>query len=605
MYMDIVSLKKYQKEAPNLPGVYSFKDKYNNSLYIGKAKSLQKRLYSHIISPSTSGGKKLLKQTDNIEWIVCQDEWEALNLEQSMIKKQKPKFNVKLRSGKKYPYIAISFDEEYPRVYLTRETRVKGRKYFGPYETKKALQLLDILGRIFQYRTCSGKTPGRHSGSPCLDYSIKRCTAPCVDYISQKEYAESISKIEQFLLGKWRKTLEELASKMKEASQKQDFEQAVIFRDRLQLLEKIVNTNSIKGLSASDNYDVIGSFQVNNTVKIHTFRIREGYIQESQQFNLECLEQDCSEAVNKFLLQYYDFGNTADIIFVENNYNLTEVSKFLSQKNNKKITVKISDNSQVQNIIKMAKRNAAISLKKDLLKQQIDLEELKPDLHSAVVDLAGYLDIDHNIKRIECYDISNIGPKHTVGSMVVFEGEMKKEDYRRFKINNTIQDDFKSMQQMLERRVKAFYNKKDNSFSSLPDLIIIDGGKGQLSAGIEALKDFKKLGVKIISLAKKEEEIFIEKQSQPIVIQKHEPASLLIQQIRNEAHRFAVTYHRLRRDKDMVKSSLDSIEGIGKARKAKLLQTFGSPQAVQKASQEELATVVSEKLAQKIYDHFH
>lgn len=615
--MGCTHLKEIQKTAPDLPGVYTFKDKDNQPLYIGKAKSLKKRLASHLQNPSTAGGESLLSLAYDIDWVICDTEWQALLLEQSSIAREQPRFNVRLRSGHNYPFIAISLDEEFPRVYLSREKRKKGRVYFGPYESKYARKLLDILGRVFQYRTCDGEKPGRRSGSPCLDYSIERCTGPCAGYISKEDYKQDIEKIIQFLSGKQKDTLASLEQSMRAMAQKQEFEKAAAIRDRLQALQEMVKGGKVAGLSPSSNFDALGFATFEKKALIQLLVVREGTLQERRSYSFDNpANLEGGEIVREFLLRSYEQHNIPSLIAVpEGTPGGQEISQYLQHVKKAKVEVRPAQKGQAKSMVDLACKNAKLGLQKQLLRREGIKETVKDTIHSATVDLAGYLKTEKVINRIECYDISNLGPSHTVAAMVVFEnGELLPSDYRRFAIKSTLQNDFAAMNEALSRRVKSYQvNKKldqtnkhrDPSFARLPDLIVIDGGKGQLSAGMEALEPFVELGVQVVALAKREEEIFLPGKSKPLLVEKTEPVSLLLQQIRDETHRFVINYHRTKRDKAMIVSELDQIQGLGPKRRAALIKAFGTPNAVKKAPLEDLEKVVPKKLAQTIYQRFH
>lgn len=610
-------LEEQRKQAPDLPGVYTFKDKAGKPLYIGKAKSLKKRLASHMQNPSTAGGETLLTLSVEIDYVVCDTEWQALLLEQSMIAREQPRFNVRLRTGHNYPYIAVSVDEEYPRVYLTREKRVKSRRYFGPYETKYARQLLDILGRVFQYRTCDGSKPGRRSGSPCLDFFIKRCSAPCADYISKEDYRENIDRLMRFLNGHWQEALDVLEGEMKTSAKAHEFEQAAAYRDKMTALKDLVQKGRISGLSPSQNFDAIGVACFEDKAQVQLLVVREGSLQERRSYQISNAGlASKGDIVRDFLLRFYDSSTIPPLIAVPEGTTETKtIEEFLFESRKGKVEVRVAQKGQAKDLVLLAERNAKINLQKQIIKPDQTNQDFEQTMHSALVDLAGYLDTKREIKRIECYDISNLGPTHTVSAMVVFDdGAMANQDYRRFQIQNQGQNDFAAMEETLQRRVRRYqlnqgltdqHKERDPSFARLPDLVVIDGGKGQLSAAMKSLEPFIELGVEVISLAKREEEVFVPGKEAPILIEKSEPASLLLQQIRNETHRFAITYHRTKRSKAALVSELDKIPGLGPKRRADLIREFGSAKAVKKASEQELAKVVPLKLAQEIFKTFH
>jgi excinuclease ABC subunit C len=608
-------LDEQRKHAPDSPGVYLFRDADGTPLYIGKAKSLRKRLAQHLTNPSTSGGETLLTLSQEIDYIVTDNEWEALLLEQSLISREQPRFNIRLRRGHHYPYIAVSLDERYPRVYLTREQRQVGRRYFGPYETHYARELLKVLGRVFLYRTCEGPTPGRTSGSPCLDYFIKRCSAPCVEYISEEAYRAQIEQLMHFLAGDWHQTVDRLEQEMRQAAARSAFETAAILRDRWQALQRLVADNQ-SGLSRDAACDVVGVALHGREAHVQLLVVRDGNLQERQSYILENeAGAGAGEITRDFLLRFYtERGDIPSLIIVtDSTPDQNDIASFLSEERRAVVEVRVPQRGDKQRLLRLAERNAGASLQRAQLKHP-QAPEAGEIGHDALVDLAGYLGLDHAPARIECYDVSNLGPTHTVSAMVVFEnGQPQRSDYRRFRIRTTSENDFEAMRETLTRRLGRYRlnsdlhaddPQRDNSFATRPDLIVIDGGRGQLSAAVAAAEAFITDGVKVIALAKREEEIFVPDQPQPIIIARDQPASLLLQQIRNETHRFALTYHRQRRSSSAFQSSLDAIPGLGPKRKQALIRHFGSPGAVKTASLDELEQVIPARLAATVHRAF-
>jgi excinuclease ABC subunit C len=609
-------LTEQRRKLPDAPGVYLFYDKKGKVLYVGKASSIRKRVASHFSNPSTRGGIGLLDEIDRIDFIVTQTEAEALLAEQNFIRQYRPRFNVRLRDDKTYPYIAISLDEDFPRVYFTRERHRRGRAYFGPFSNAKRVRdTLDLLGKIFQFRTCDGTEPGRASGSPCLDYFIKRCGAPCVGYVSKEEYRESIDSIVAFLSGRYRHIERDLEKRMQEAARAQEFEQAALFRNRLKdvrhLLERQRITNSAVG-----TLDAIAIAVDGTDANAQVFQVRDGVLADRQSFYLENPgEHGEGEVAEEFVAQYYATSPAVppQVIVPASVPDVETLSAALSEQRGTRVEVRAAERGDKRRIFELAERNARLALDQDRLRS----EHRRAQRIDALESLQDLLAMETIPMRIECFDISHLMGEHNVASMVVFEGAApKKSDYRRFGIRESVQDDFAAMNEVLSRRMAQFVAQRerspherayDESFASMPNLIVIDGGKGQLSAGLEALGPFRDLGVTVISLAKRIEEIFIPGRPDPLVLSHDTPALQLLQRARDEAHRFAIDFHRNRRDKAMTRSLLDDLPGVGPARKRKLLEHFGSPERFVQASREELEAVpgLPGKTARDIYEYVH
>lgn len=564
----------------------------------------------------------MTRQIDEIEFLVTDAESEALIAEQSFIKRYRPRFNVKLRDDKSYPYVAVSLDEEYPRVYFTRERHRAGRAYFGPFSSaRRVRETLDLLGKLFQYRTCEGKEPGRRSGSPCLDYFIKRCGAPCVDYVDRETYRANIDSVIDFLSGRYGQIEEDLEARMEEAAAAQDFETAALLRDRLLSVRSLFERQRISG-SAIGTADLIGIAIDGGDANAQVFQVRDGVLAERQSFYLEIPpESDLAEVTSEFIEQFYSTSPAVPkkIVLGPHMADRAEsVAAFLAERRaDSKVEVRIAERGDTRRLRELAERNARLALDQDRLRTEHRRQRRVESLSS----LAEALGMDELPVRIEGFDISNLGGSHTVASMVVFEGgRPKKSDYRRFKVRGEElrdgPDDFASMEEVLGRRMSAHNEQadlsphdkdRDASFAAMPSLILIDGGKGQLAAGIRALDDFIKAGVTVIGLAKQQEEVFLPGRSSPVNLPSDSEASLLLQRVRDEAHRFAVSHHRGRRDRAMTGSVLDGIRGVGPTRKRLLLKHFGSPENLIAAEREELEAVpgLPGKVAREIHDQLN
>jgi excinuclease ABC subunit C len=607
-------LRAQRRALPDSPGVYLFRDHKRRVLYVGKAKSLRKRVAGHFSNPSTRGASGLLDEMANIEYIATETEAEALLAEQNFIREYRPRYNVRLRDDKSYPYIAISLDEDFPRVYFTREKHRRNRAYFGPFSNaKRVRETLDLLGKVFQYRTCDGAEPGRASGSPCLDYFIKRCGAPCVGYQSKEEYRRSIDAVVSFLSGRYRQIERELEHQMQEAAAAQEFEQAAAFRNRLKAVRHLLERQRISN-SAVGTLDAIAVAAEGTDANAQVFQVRDGVLADRQSFYLENeAGRDEGEVVEEFVLQYYGTSPAIppQILVPRSTGNLEAIEDALSDRRGAAVELRHPERGDKRRIFELAQRNARLALDQDRLRS----EHRRVQRVEALEMLQAALGMEALPMRIECFDISNLGETHTVASMVVFEGaDHKKSDYRRFGIRGAVQDDFAAMNEVLTRRMAQYVQQRersphekayDPSFASVPGLIVIDGGKGQLSAGVKALEPFRDLGVTVISLAKRIEEVFLPGRSQPLVLPHDSPALQLLQRVRDEAHRFAIEFHRGRRDKAMTRSVLDELPGVGPARKRLLLSYFGTPERFLAATREELESVpgVPGKVARDIYEY--
>jgi len=602
--------------------VYLFYGRDDELLYVGKARSIRKRVASHF-----SGGEpRLTSRIERIDTLVTSTEAEALLTEQSFIKRHRPRFNIRLRDDKSYPYVAVSLDEDYPRVYFTREKHRSGRAYFGPFSSaKRVRETLDLLGKLFQFRTCEGAEPGRRSGSPCLDYYIKRCGAPCVGYVSREEYRRNIDAIVDFLSGRYRQVEREEQQSMDAASAKEEFERAAIHRDRLKAIRSLFERQRVASESVG-TADLIGVAVEGADANAQVFQVRDGILAERQSFYLENEgERELSEVAEEFIGQYYAASPAMPRRVIVGPY-LRErtgvIGEALSERRGTPVEVRAAERGDNRRLRELAERNAQLALDQDRLRR----EHRRARRVESLSSLAEVLEMEELPVRIEGFDISNIGGEHTVASMVVFEGgATKKSDYRRFKVRGDLRgdengnggpDDFASMEEVLTRRLNRYLEqndlsphdgKRDESFASLPSLILIDGGKGQLAAGMRALQPFVERGVTVASLAKREEEVYVPGRSEPLELPAESEGNRLLQRVRDEAHRFAIEHHRGRRDRAMTGSVLDELKGIGPARKRALLQHFGTPERFLAASREELEAVpgVPGKVAREIHEQLH
>jgi excinuclease ABC subunit C len=592
-------------------------------IYVGKAKSIRKRVASHFSKtqvPSSPGHAEMIDAVDAIECLVVASEAEALLAEQSFIKQYRPRFNIRLRDDKSYPFIAISLDEPFPRVYFTRERHRQGRAYFGPYSSAKRVRsTLEVLAKVFMYRSCTGAEPGRRSGSPCLDYYIKRCEAPCVGYVSREDYRRSIDGVIDFLSGRFKSIERDLEERMSAAAAEQEYEQATLERNRLRAVRSLMERQRVAKESIG-TLDAIAVAVDGRDANAQVFQVRDGVLSDRHSFYLSNeTERDVAEVAEEFMLQYYG-GPTSIPALVVVQPELAghdALAQALSKRRSGPVRLHASERGDKHRILELAHRNALLALDQERLRD----ERRHQHRAQALEGLQIALSLDTVPVRIECFDISNLGGAHTVASMVVFEaGAPKKSDYRRFKIR-TIEDparpdDYASMAEVLSRRFAQWERQADfsphdpshdSSFAALPNIVVIDGGKGHLAAGLAPLEGFRERGVAVLALAKRIEEVFVPGRAGPLVLDHSTPELQLLQRIRDEAHRFAIAHHRSRRDGAMTGSLLDGLPGIGPTRKRALLTHFGSPDAILAASREELqaAPGLPAKVARDIHALLH
>ncbi|TML92308.1 MAG: excinuclease ABC subunit UvrC [Actinobacteria bacterium] len=608
-------LEDQLKRLPAKPGVYLFRDAGGDVLYIGKAKSLRPRVRSYF--QATQDGRAQIQQlperVQDIEVIVTGTEVEALHLEQNLVKRHRPPFNVRLRDDKSFPYIAVTVEDEYPRVMFTRERHRPGVWYFGPYaNAKKVRETLDVLNRVFPYRPCEGPKPGRHSGIPCLDYHIERCLAPCVGYVSREDYRAIIDSVIEFLSGDVKPIQQELERKMNEAARKERFEDAARYRNRLRAVQHLVERQAVERQSVGD-VDVIGFAAEGDRAVVQIFPLRGGRMVDRYSFHLENVAgQDLTTVLESFGLEYYGSAPSVppQIIVPHAADDLSALAEFLSEKRRARVEVRTAERGEKRRLQQLADENARHAL----TSEQAATEQKRARRVEALEELREALNLESLPLRIECYDISHAMGQDPVGSMVVFQDALpKKSDYRKFGIKQAGDDpdDFAAMAEVISRRFARLSDgtgdTHDASFATGPNLVVIDGGKGQLSAALAAMQAYDLPRVAVIALAKRIEEVFIPGQSDPIVLSRHNPGLQLLQRIRDEAHRFALGFHRQRRESRGFASIFDDLEGVGPARRRALLQHFGSVEEMLAATPEELEGVpgVPPKTARRIYAQLH
>lgn len=578
---------KSPDNLPNKPGVYIMRDNTDTIIYIGKAKNLIKRVKSYfrekLDRPKT---QVLMSHFDSLEYIVTNSEKEALILEANLIKKHRPRYNVQLKDDKRYPYVKIT-DEEFPRLVITRNVTKNG-VYFGPFtDVGSVKQTVKFLKSLFKIRTC------RNMNGPCLNSQIDLCYAPCDGRISKKEYSEIINKIDLFFQGKYSTIVKNLKKEMADAAGKEEFEKAAVIRDQISSIEEIMEKQFVDLVDDDLDQDVIAMAMGKNEVVVIIMPIRNGKIVGRDDFLMSGSKYDSpSEVMFSFIQQYYGYNRhiPKQILLDEDINDKKLLEDWLSDLRGNKVRIKIPQKGVKLRLVKMAKKNA------EIIKHQ------KKKMENSLIELKKYLKLERIPHVIEGYDISNISGKFAVGSKVSFkDAKPNKKMYKHFKMETPGPNDFAMMEELLTRRLKLIDSDSE------PDLIVIDGGKGQLGMACGVLEKLNLTHIPIIGLAKEFEEIYIPNSKRPIIIPKNNRALHLLQQVRDESHRFAITYHRKLRSNDIQASSLDDIVGIGKKRKINLLREFGSVDNIKEASIEELAKIdgMNLKTAKNVYNYYH
>src|SRR3989440_3212762 len=602
------------KALPTRPGVYLFRDADGDVLYVGKAKSLRPRVRSYF--QRTTDGRAQIRllpeRVADIEVIVTGSEVEALHLEQNLVKRHRPPFNVRLRDDKSFPYIAVTMEDEYPRVMFTRERHRAGVWYFGPYaNAKKVRETLDVLNRVFPYRPCEGPKPGRHSGIPCLDFHIERCLAPCVGYVSKEDYRAFIDQVMEFLSGETQPIQRELDRKMREAAAEERFEDAARYRNRLRSVQHLAERQAADRRSVG-TVDVIGLAVEGDRAVVQVFPLRDGRLVDRYSFHLENVGgQDTATILESFCLEYYGGSPSLppQIVVPRDAGDTSALAQFLSERRGARVEVRAAERGEKRRLQELASENARHALASDAaVAEQKRLRRVE-----ALEELREALNLESLPIRVECFDISTAMGQDNVGSMVVFQDALaKKAHYRKFGVRGQVgMDDFAAMAEVVSRRFARLGDvtaeEYDESFATAPNLVVIDGGKGQLSAALAAMQAFDLPRGAVVALAKREEEVYVPGRPDAILLAAHSPGLQLLQRIRDEAHRFAVGFHRQRRDTRSFASIFDELEGVGPARRRALLQHFGSAERFVAATQEELEGVpgVPAKAARSISAQLH
>ncbi|MBT3314347.1 MAG: excinuclease ABC subunit UvrC, partial [Anaerolineae bacterium] len=592
-------IKNTLATLPDKPGCYIMKNAEGKIIYIGKAVNLKNRVrsYFHASAGHDRKTRRLVQEIVDIEWIVVGSELEALILEMNLIKRHRPHFNVRLKDDKRYPYIKVHWQDDFPKVTVTRQLRKNdGARYFGPYTSVWAVhQTLDLLRRIFPYLTCNREITGMDKRA-CLYMDINLCSAPCVGAASKAEYRQMITDLMQFLDGRTTPIVKRMQQEMAKASEEMRYEKAASLRDQINAIEKVVEKQKVITKKQIDS-DVIAMAREDGDACVQIFFIRAGKMIGREYFMLEGTEDSADEEVMaQFVKQFYtEAANVPSEVLLPKEIEEAHIIKqwLNTKRGGRKVEMRVPRRGQSRHLVQMATENASETLKSLRAQWQADTHKQE----QSIAELQEAFKLKDPPNRIECYDISNTQGVATVGSMVVFtQGVPDKKLYRRFNIRSvTGPDDFASMEEALTRRFKRWEaaqvetskpkKASDASFSFLPDLLIVDGGKGQLSRAVEVLEKFDLMGkVPVVGLAKREEEIFFPNNPQSILLPRHSQGFYLIQRIRDEAHRFAITAHRKQRNKIGMTSALDVIPGIGPAKRKSLLQHFGSLDKIRLAS---------------------
>jgi excinuclease ABC subunit C len=610
---------------PPKPGCYLMKNAEGTIIYVGKAISLKNRVrsYFHADTSHDQKTRRLVREIAHIEWILVGSELEALILEMNLIKKHRPKYNIRLKDDKRYPYIKIHWNEPFPRVTVTRLMEEDGARYFGPYTSAWAVyQTLDVLRRVFPYLTCDREITGQDKRA-CLYYDIKLCLAPCIGVVNQAGYRQMISDLQEFLDGHSEPIMDRMQREMEKASDEMRFERAAALRDQLKAMHSIVERQKVVFASDYKDSDVVAMARSDNEACVQIFFIRGGKLIGREYFVLEGTEDsNDAEVMSQFVTQFYtEAANIPQQVMLPKEIEEAQIiGQWLrSRRGGSKVEIVVPRSGQSRELVKMAAENATETLQALRTQWQADTHKQE----QALAELQSALQLPGPPNRVECYDISHTQGIATVGSMVVFSrGVPDKKLYRRFNIETKAgaPDDFASMEEVLSRRFRRWQitqdpaadfgtapgNKPDESFAVLPDLLIVDGGKGQLSRAVAVLEKFDLFDtVPVVGLAKEREELFFPNRPDSLLLPRHSQGLYLVQRIRDEAHRFAITAHRARRTKQGMASALDSIPGIGPAKRKALLKHFGSVDKIREATVVELSAIpgINESLAQSVKAH--
>ena len=604
--------KPEPSDIPDAPGVYIFRDRHGQALYVGKALSIRKRVANYFGAGLQPRTKAMVDSAESIDFIVADSEIAALHLENGLIKEHQPRFNIRLRDDKSFPYLAITRDDEWPRATVLRGRKRKGTQYFGPYAHAYAIrQTLDLLLRTFPVRTCSDNKYKRHAsvGRPCLLFHIERCSGPCVGEVTPDQYTDHVDGLAAFLEGDSAGVLDDLSKAMFAASDELEFEQAARLRDQLVSVERALERQEVVS-ERKEDFDLLGIVEDDLEASAIVFKARRGRVVGRAAMIIDKVEDvTTSELVAKMLGQLYDDEPPPPEVLVPELPPDVEVwEAWLAERRDGPVSLRVPQRGSKRRLADTGRMNAADEFARHRLRRSRDHNARARALRS----LQEVLDLPDSPLRIEAYDIANIQGTDTVGSMVVLEdGQPRRSQYRRFKVGTVRgQDDFASMEEVVRRRFAAYLAELDKPpeqrgrFSYPPSLVLVDGGAGQVSRAVKVLSELD-LDIPVAGLAKRMEEVYLPGRSDPLRIPRDEEALYLLQRVRDEAHRFANQYHAKLRGKRMVDSVLDGAPGVGPARKKALLKHFGSLKKIREATQDELAAVVPTKVADDLYMVLH
>ena len=608
------TLREKLKHLPADPGAYLMKDAHGEVIYVGKAASLRSRVRSYFQKGQAHEAKVtiMLTKVQDVDWIVTDSEVEALMLECNLIKKHHPWYNVRLRDDKHYPYLCVTTSEPFPRVLVTRRVKADGNRYFGPFADTQAMrESLRMIRRIFKIRNCNKRLTGEEQDRPCLNFHMGQCDTPCSGRIGREEYAQLVHDTCLFLEGRQDSLVDRLRGEMIQASDQLEFERAARLRDQVQAMTKVIERQKAISVELVDQ-DVIAISVNGNSALVQLLFVRSGKLVGEEHFFLDGVSDETAEtALGEFIKQYYRDATyiPREILVSHIPADFEVLREWLAVRRGTRVMLLQPQRGEKKRLVEMAAENAAQTAERERLMETISEDQAEAD----VEDLQEVLELPEPPKRIEAYDISNIQGQEAVGSMVVFEGGLPaKSHYRRFKIHVSGQpDDYGMMKEVLMRRL-AKAASGDKKFLPLPDLILVDGGRGQLNAALEAREKVSTLNdelgtMNVVSLAKRLEEVYTPASAEPLLLPRESSALRLLQRIRDEAHRFAVAYHHNLRKKSMRKSVLDSIPGIGDTRRKALIRKFGSLGGVKRASLEELMSVpgITRPVAEKVWESLH
>jgi len=596
-------------EIPDSPGVYLFRDRHGAVLYVGKAKSLRKRLASYFRRDLPPRTRAMVESAESVDWILTDSEVGAIMVEYSLIQRHRPRFNIRLRDDKSFPFLALTRDREWPRATVMRGRRRKGTQYFGPFAHARAIrETLDLLLRTFPVRTCSDTALRRHQaqGRPCLLFHIERCAGPCIGAVDPDEYAAHVEGLARFLSGETQPVIDRLDRAMRDAAARREFELAARLRDQLAAVRAAMEAQELV-TERPEDFDVVALDVDELEAGVAVLNVRRGRVVGRKATVVDRVEDVTTGGlVAAVLLQLYGETAPPPLVLVPELPEDPEVwRRWLSERRGRRVELRVPQRGVKRRVMETARHNAADAFARHRLRRSTDHNARA----RALEELAEVLDLDEAPLRIECFDISTIQGRDTVASMVVFEdGLPRKSDYRRFKIRTVAgQDDFASMEEAVRRRFTAYLAERAlpveerGRFSYPPSLVVIDGGAGQLGRAVAVLDELG-LDIPVVGLAKRLEEVYRPGEPAPLVVPRGSDALYLLQQVRDEAHRFAIGYHRKVRGRRMVDSLLDGVPGIGPKRKRALLRRFGSLKRMRTADVDELAAVVPAAVARDLYD---